>query len=110
MYYTGLDPLTKKPVQTAQHMRDRKLQRALLQFFKPENYFDVCKAIEQVGGRDLIGSGCDRLIPANLPKEAIFSKRKQANDYVHTVSNPAKQKGYRPGRKSAKRQNRRRST
>ena len=41
MYYTGLDPFTGKPVYVAQNLRDRKLQRALLQFFKPENYFEV---------------------------------------------------------------------
>jgi radical SAM superfamily enzyme YgiQ (UPF0313 family) len=38
MYYTGLDPFTGKEVYVAQHLRDRKLQRALMQFFKPENY------------------------------------------------------------------------
>ena len=41
MYYTGIDPFTKKPVHIAKHLRDRKLQRALMQFFKPENYFEV---------------------------------------------------------------------
>ena len=55
----GLDPFTKKPVFIAKHLRDRKLQRALLQFFKPENYFEVRRALEQAGRQDLIGSGCD---------------------------------------------------
>lgn len=32
MWYTGIDPMTAKPVQVAQHLRDRKLQRALMQF------------------------------------------------------------------------------
>ncbi len=41
MYHTGLDPFTLKPVHIAKHLRDRRLQRALLQFFKPENYFEV---------------------------------------------------------------------
>jgi radical SAM superfamily enzyme YgiQ (UPF0313 family) len=39
MYHTGLDPMTMKPVYTAKHLQDRRMQRALLQFFKPENYF-----------------------------------------------------------------------
>jgi hypothetical protein len=39
MYYTGIDPFTKQEVFVARHLRDRKLQRALLQFFKPENHF-----------------------------------------------------------------------
>ena len=37
MWYTGVDPMSGKPVQVARHLRDRKLQRALMQFFKPEN-------------------------------------------------------------------------
>ena len=49
MYHTGLDPFTKKPVYIAKHLRDRKLQRALMQFFKPENYFEVRRALEQAG-------------------------------------------------------------
>ncbi len=93
MYYTGLDPFTKKPVQIARHLRDRKLQRALLQFFKPENYFDVRKALEMAGRRDLIGNGCDALIPASPPRAAIERRRREANDgsagnHVHTVPVP----------------------
>jgi len=38
MYYTGIDPFTKKPAHIARGLRDRKLQQALMQFFKPENY------------------------------------------------------------------------
>jgi hypothetical protein len=36
MYYTGQDPFTKQPVYVARDLRNRKLQRALMQFFKPE--------------------------------------------------------------------------
>jgi len=63
MYYTGIDPFTKEAVYVANHLRDRKLQRALLQFFKPENYFEVRRALEEAGRTDLIGGGCDALIP-----------------------------------------------
>jgi hypothetical protein len=70
---------------------------------------------------DLIG-GCDGLISANPPGEAISARRREANaaargDHYHTVANPAKGEkpgeqgagpvkptGYRPGRKSQKRQ------
>ncbi len=82
MYHTGLDPFTKKPVYVAQHLRDRKLQRALMQFFKPENYFEVRRALEQAGRQDLIGSGCDALIPERPPKEALDHRRRRANDAV----------------------------
>jgi uncharacterized radical SAM protein YgiQ len=120
LYYTGVDPFTKKPVTVAKGMRDRKMQRALMQFFKPENWFTVREALIEAGRQDLIGSGCDCLIPANPPKEALEARRRQANrsvqgydDHYHTVANPAKGEkpgergagpptptGYRPGRKS----------
>jgi Domain of unknown function (DUF3362) len=118
MYYTGMDPFTKKPVCIARNLRDRKLQRALMQFFKPDNYFTVREALIQAGRPDLIGSGCDCLIPAQPPKEAIQARRRRVNDpdHYHSVANPAKgerpgerglsNKGYRPGRKTAQRQDR----
>jgi hypothetical protein len=125
LYYTGIDPFTKKEVKVPKGMRDRKMQRALMQFFKPENWFTVREALIEAGRQDLIGSGCDCLIPAQPPKEAIEARRRQANraatseddDHYHTVANPArgekpgergagppKPTGYRPGRKTQKRQ------
>ena len=47
MYYTGLDPMTGQPVYVARGERERRLQRALLQFFKPENYAAVREALRQ---------------------------------------------------------------
>ncbi len=114
MYHTGIDPFTGQEVYVAKHLRDRKLQRALLQFFKPENYFEVRQALLQAGRQDLIGSGCDALIPANPPKAALQARISRANreveqgKFVHTVD-PAKRnrdqpkQGYRPGRNTARR-------
>src|SRR5438046_9537552 len=106
MYYTGIDPFTKRQVHVARNLRDRKLQRALMQFFKPENYFEVRRALEQAGRQDLIGGGCDCLIPDRPPKEALDGRRQRANREVseqtsgdHIRSKPAG--GYRPGRKTA---------
>jgi uncharacterized radical SAM protein YgiQ len=123
MYYTGLDPFTKKPVHIAKKLRDRKFQRALLQYFKPENYFEVREALIEAKRQDLIGDGCECLISTHPPKEAILARRRRSNaaiaaDHYHTVANPAKgeapgerglqKKGYRPGRSTARRQDRRR--
>ena len=110
MYHTGLDPFTKKEVFIAKHLRDRKLQRALLQFFKPENYFEVRKALELAGRTDLIGEGCDALIPSHAPKAAITSRMEKTNqrlknDYVHSIGLKGS-KGYRPKRNSALRRER----
>ena len=90
MYYTEIDPFSKKPVHIARRLRDRKLQRALMQFFKPENYFEVRKALVEARRTDLIGPGCDCLIPARPPREALDRRRTDANqrfrgEYVHTV-------------------------
>src|SRR2546429_8628479 len=116
MSYTRMDPFTKKEVFIARNLRDRKLQRALMQFFKPENWFTVREALIRAGRQDLIGSGCDALIPAQPPKEAIEARRRRANDsdHYHSGANPAKgekageqglpNKGYRPGRTRARRQ------
>ena len=78
MFHTGLDPFTKKPVFVAKHLRDRKLQRALMQFFKPENYFMVRKILLDAGRKDLIGDGCDALIPTHPPREALEARQRQA--------------------------------
>jgi uncharacterized radical SAM protein YgiQ len=109
MYHTGIDPFTKKSVFVAKHLRDRKLQRALLQFFKPENYFEVRKALEQAGRHDLIGEGCDALISSKASREALRARMQRAgqamrSDFVHRI--PAGE-GYRPNRRMAARRERR---
>ncbi len=108
MYYTGLDPMTMKPVHIARHLRDRKLQRALLQFFKPENYFEVRRALKQAGREDLIGEGCDCLIPSRAPKEALRENRnppsgRRSGGNTKGERPKKKKAGYRPGRKTARR-------
>ena len=105
MYHTGLDPFTGPVVHVARHMRDRKLHRALLPFFRPETYFEDRKVLQEAGGQDLIGSGCDAWIPAQ-PLEAPEERRQQANpaargDYVREIRNPERHAGYRRGRKLA---------
>jgi hypothetical protein len=84
MYYTGVYPFTKKEVHSARNPNDRKLQQALLQFFKPQNYFEVQKALEETGRTGLIGGGCDALIPARAPQEAFHARRERANCAVST--------------------------
>jgi len=121
MYYTGLDPFIGQEVYVARHLRDRKLQRALLRFFKPENYFEVRKALPAAGRHDLIGSGCDALISSQPPKAALQARMTKARSelaegqYVHTIAKPGIKppraatpgrvpvSGYRPHRKTARR-------
>jgi uncharacterized radical SAM protein YgiQ len=104
MYWTGLDPMTMKPVTIARNLRDRRMQRALLQFFKPENWFEVREALRQAGRADLIGDGCDALIPSRPPREAMLARRQSAHDALAKASRlgaPEGEKrsiGYRPHR------------
>ena len=117
MYHTGLDPFTGKPVHVARNLRDRKMQRALMQFFKPENYLEVRKALRAAGRQELIGTGRECLIGPNPPRAALDARRRAANarlqgEHVHGIgrekqrkaggrkkSRLAPGKGYRPGRK-----------
>jgi uncharacterized radical SAM protein YgiQ len=110
MYHTGYDPMTMRKVPVARGLRDRKVQRALLQFWKPENWFEVRAALVAARRTDLIGDGCDCLIPARPPREALEARRRRANAAVapSSAKDAAREPrtGYRPGRKSARRRSR----
>ncbi len=54
MYYTELDPLTMKPVYVAKTLEEKKMQRALIHFHKPENRRLAETALKKAGRADLI--------------------------------------------------------
>ncbi len=120
MYYTGIDPFTKEEVYVARDLRDRKMQRALMQFFKPENYFDGA------GGAGPGGASRPDRRRLRLPdpgpaaegghRGTTASGRTRRPAATTTIRSPTRRRanqpgerglpnqGYRPGRKSAKRQ------
>ena len=55
MYYTGLDPRTMKPVYVPTNPHEKAMQRALIQYRNPKNYYLVKEALETAGRQDLIG-------------------------------------------------------
>jgi uncharacterized radical SAM protein YgiQ len=63
MYYTGLDPFTLEPVSTATGLRAKKLQKALLLYWSPEQWPLAREALREAGRLDLIGTGPDALVP-----------------------------------------------
>jgi len=63
MYHTGLDPLTMKPCYTARGLREKKLQKALLLYWNPEQHELVREALTLAGRADLIGNGPEHLVP-----------------------------------------------
>ena len=102
MFHTGIDPETMKRVRVATRPSDRALQRALLQFFLPENYFDVKKALTLAGREDLIGDGAECLIPARpsrLAREAqgakAAHKKQRGKDGAPRDGERGKRAGYR---------------
>ncbi len=56
MYYTELDPRTMERVYVPKSYEEKQMQRALLQYRKPQNYHLVKKALIKAGRPDLIGS------------------------------------------------------
>jgi uncharacterized radical SAM protein YgiQ len=62
MYYTGFDPLTGKKIYTPTDYREKQMQRALLQWRRPENAPLVREALREAGREDLIGYGGDCLV------------------------------------------------
>ena len=67
MFYTGLDPLTMKPVYVPKSKHEKAMQRALLQYSAPRNYELVHQALVEAGREDLIGMAPRCLIK---PREA----------------------------------------
>jgi uncharacterized radical SAM protein YgiQ len=106
MYFTGLDPFSLEPVPVARRLQERLVQRALMQYFDPRNWFRVRKALLDNGRGDLIGTGPRCLIPPNPPKEALEARRRGSQDatYVHSEDAGTEPTvGYRPGRRGARR-------
>ena len=62
MYYTGINPLTGKRVHVTTDYHEKQLQRALLQYNRPENAPLVREALRLCGRDDLIGTGKDCLV------------------------------------------------
>jgi len=107
MYHTGLDPFTLQPVAIAKKLSERRTQRALLQFFKPENWFEVRKALVAAGRTELIGDGCDALIPARAPAEALLARRARAQRDLDEQTEGDHIRGEPAGRGGARREPRR---
>ena len=62
MYYTGINPLNGKKVYVCTDYHEKQLQRALLQFNRPQNRELVIEALKKLGREDLIGFGPECLV------------------------------------------------
>lgn len=77
IYYLGFHPITGEKIYCAKGDKEKRLQRALLHFHKPENYNLVKEALLKANRKDLIGSGSRSLIHQYPPKS--FEKIKRSS-------------------------------
>ena len=84
MFYTGLDPFTMEKVYVPRTPEEKAQQRALLQYFKPENKAFVLSALKKAHRFDLIGTGKDCLIsPDHTANNKPILKKKKTIRNVH---------------------------
>lgn len=77
MYYTGVDPRTMEKVYVPINPHEKAMQRALIQYRRPENYDLVKEALMKAGRKDLIGFDKKCLI---LPRKIDRDKSKMNHD------------------------------
>ena len=69
MYYTGIDPTTMKSVYVAKTFHEKAMQRALLQWKRPDKRRLVIEALKEAGREDLIGYGPECLVRPDAPQQ-----------------------------------------
>jgi uncharacterized radical SAM protein YgiQ len=80
MWYTGENPLTGERVWSAKTYEEKHMQRALMQYWLPENHAVVRKALHLAHREDLIGFGPKCLVkPARAEKKGTGSNRVRSN-------------------------------
>jgi len=62
MYYTEMDPFTGEKIYVAKTVKDKTLQRVLMQYANPKNQHLVFEALKQANRLDLVGFGKHCLI------------------------------------------------
>lgn len=101
MWYTGLNPLTGHEVFSAKSPEDKAMQRALMQFWLPQNYQLVKKALHLAHREDLIGYAPNCLIrPEKKSREQNNSPEKNSSrGHNKPQERKALHKGNKPGKK-----------
>ena len=78
MYYTGLDPRTMEKLYVPTDPHEKAMQRALIQYRNPKNYYLVKEALIAAHREDLIGSGPKCLIRAVPPRSGGYTSASKA--------------------------------
>lgn len=77
MYYTGIDPRTMQQVYVPTDPHEKAMQRALMQWKRPEKRRLVLEALQAAHREDLIGYGKECLVRPNRPASGVPTKEKR---------------------------------
>lgn len=94
MFYTELDPRTMEKVYVPKTPHEKAMQRALMQYRKPNNYELVAEALKKAGRTDLIGFDKHCLIRPKNNKQSFKNKpvEKKPEKKKKTIRNVHKKK------------------
>ncbi len=92
MYYTEIDPITMKSVYVAKTPHEKAMQRALLQWKRPDKRKLVIEALKEAGREDLIGYGPECLVRPDNPQRRKVTPVKKAEPAP--VKKPVSKKGW----------------
>ena len=81
MYISGIDPYTKVSLSIARGGKERSRQRALLFYWKKEEWPHVREALVSWRRTDLIGKGKHHLVPPG-PSYGAWTKNKRAKEHM----------------------------
>lgn len=93
MYHTGIDPRTMESVYVPKTYEEKQMQRALLQYRRPENYNLVYKALKEAKRLDLIGNGERCLIKDKIKGEFKYGKDFKRKDSISKSKRGAEKRG-----------------
>ena len=80
MYYSGLNPMTGRPVYVATTKEEKDMQRALLHFNQKRNWTIIREALLKAGREDLIGQGKKCLVPDSPQRSVQKANKPRAED------------------------------
>lgn len=105
MYHTGLDPRTMDHVYVPTDPHEKAMQRALIQYRNPKNYYLVREALIKAHRQDLIGTGPKCLIRAVAPRSGAVTapppKPRGNSKSGSRGTKPAQKQSSPPARKKA---------
>lgn len=92
MFYSELDPYTLEPVYVAKDKEEKALQRALLQYYKPQNKHKIIDALKKAGRTDLIGKGDRFLVEPDRPQQRTDQRKNTKPSFQKKKDNSKWQK------------------